>query len=285
MRILIFGASGMLGTALVKVLAARVDLEIYASQHTKKASLIRPRVNYVTCDVLESAKLYEIFQKIRPEVVINCVLPPKISLRSNNVLEVVPLCSLLPHRLQALCLEFNCRFIHISTDAVFSGNRGFYSETDDPDPIDTYGYAKLLGEVSGVNAISLRTSMIGHENGVGEGLLDWFLTQKNNCKCYRKAIFSGLPVNILAKVILEYVISNPNLHGIYNVAAAPISKYDLLSIVADVYHVSVEIFPDDDIILDRSLSPKKFNKATGFVAPSWLDMVHSMYTDYLESKV
>jgi dTDP-4-dehydrorhamnose reductase len=196
---------------------------------------------------------------------------------------MMPLCSLLPHRLQILCLKFNSRFIHISTDAVFSGRDGFYRETDNPDPIDTYGRAKLLGEVSGINSISLRTSMIGHENGVGEGLLDWFLNQKNSCKGYRKAVFSGLPACILAEVIADHVISNTKLCGIYNVAATPISKYALLCLVADTYHLPVRIIPDDSVTIDLSLSPEKFNIATGFVAPLWIEMIQTMYADYLET--
>jgi len=283
MRVLIFGATGMLGRALVKVLADQNDINLYASQHITKESAIRPRVNYILCDVLDSTKLKEVFQKIRPEVVINCISPSRSAIRSNYVLDVVPLCSLIPHSLQLFCLEFNSRFIHISTDAVFSGRTGFYSETDEPDPIDNYGRAKLLGEVISSNAITLRTSMIGHEYGVGNGLLDWFLTQKNTCKCYRKVLFSGLPVCVLAKVIEEYLIRNSNLHGVFNVAAKPISKYALLGIVADIYQLPIRIIPDDNLKVDRSLSPAKFNKATGFIAPSWNEMVSTMYADYIES--
>jgi dTDP-4-dehydrorhamnose reductase len=283
MRVLIFGATGMLGSALVKVLESRMDLSVYASLHISKESVIRPKINYVMCDVLDSIELNDVFEKIRPEVVVNCIAPSRPVLRSNNVLEMIPLCSLLPHRLQILCLEFNSRFIHISTDAVFSGRDGFYRETDNPDPIDTYGRAKLLGEVSGINSISLRTSMIGHENGVGEGLLDWFLNQKNSCKGYRKAVFSGLPACILAEVIADHVISNTKLCGIYNVAATPISKYALLCLVADTYHLPVRIIPDDSVTIDLSLSPEKFNIATGFVAPLWIEMIQTMYADYLET--
>lgn len=281
MKILIFGASGLLGRALVKILGNRIDLQIYASQHITKESVSSPRVNYLTCDVVEFAAIENVFQKICPDVVINCVSPPRATLRLGEVLQVIPLCTLLPHRLNRLCLEFNSQFIHISTDAVFSGRRGFYVETDDPDPIDTYGRAKLLGEVSSVNAISLRTSIIGHENGIGDGLLDWFLRQKDSCKCYSKAVFSGLPVPILAKVISNFIIGKKNLYGIYNVAASPISKYNLLNIVADIYKLPIEIFPDESFSIDRSLSPEKFKKATGFVAPSWDEMVNSMHADYL----
>ena len=283
MKILIFGSSGMLGKALVKTLSTKGDHHIYASQHRTNISLLRPRVNYLTCDVLEYGAIENIFQNICPEVVINCVSPPRMTLRLGEVLQLIPLCTLLPHRINKLCLEFKSQFIHISTDAVFSGRRGFYVESDDPDPIDTYGRAKLIGEVSCINAISLRTSMIGHESGIGDGLLDWFLRQETSCKCYSKAVFSGLPVSILAKVIADLIIGNKNLHGIYNIASSPISKYTLMSIVADVYKLPIEIYPDENFVIDRSLSPLKFNNATGFIAPSWIEMVNSMYADHLES--
>jgi dTDP-4-dehydrorhamnose reductase len=283
MKILIFGSSGMLGKALVKTLSNKGDHHIYASQHRTNTSLLRSNVNYLTCDVLENGAIENIFQKVCPEVVINCVSPPRMTLRLGEVLQVVPLCTLLPHRINKLCLEFKSQFIHISTDAVFSGRRGFYVETDDPDPIDTYGRAKLIGEVSSINAISLRTSMIGHESEIGDGLLDWFLRQKTSCKCYSKAVFSGLPVSILAKVIADLIIGNKNLYGIYNIASSPISKYTLMSIVADVYKLPIEIYPDENFVIDRSLSPLKFYNATGFIAPSWIEMVNSMYADHLES--
>jgi dTDP-4-dehydrorhamnose reductase len=283
MRVLLLGASGMLGNAVVRALSDRIDLEIYASLHTTQESYLRSQVSYVTCDVLEPSDLESLFEKIRPETVINCISPRRDALRSGDVLSIVPLCALLPHRIDMLCREFGSRFIHISTDGVFSGKRGFYTESDDPDPVDTYGYAKLLGEVSSLNSISLRTSMIGHEKGGGEGLLDWFLSQRDSCKCYRRAIFSGLPACMLAKIISDKVIDNKNLHGIYNVSAMPISKFDLLKTVVDVYKLPINIVPDDSLVIDRSLSPEKFRKATGFVAPAWRDMIEIMHADYLEN--
>ena len=285
MRVLVLGASGMLGKAVIKALLDRLDVEIYATQHKTHESDISARVSYVTCDVLEPNALDNLFDRIRPGTVINCIAPRKEALRSGAVLSIVPLCALLPHRVQVLCLEFNCRFIHISTDGVFSGSRGLYTESDKPDPVDTYGYAKLLGEVSSLNSISLRTSMIGHEPVGGGGLLDWFLNQRNSCRCYRRAIFSGMPVCTLAKTISDKVLFNNDLHGIYNLAAMPISKFDLLKMVADVYRLPINIIPDDSLVIDRSLSPEKFQNATGFVAPAWRDMIEMMYADYLENIV
>lgn len=283
MKVLIFGAAGMLGRALVKILSDQNDIILYASQHLTKNLITRPRVNYLVCNVLDTLIVDDLFNKIKPDVVVNCIAPSRSTIRSNNVLDIVPLCTLFPHRLQACCLKYNSRLVHISTDAVFSGNRGLYCETDIPDPIDVYGRAKLLGEVSSKTSISIRTSMIGHENNNGEGLLDWFLSQKNACKCYRNVIFSGFPVCVLAGIIAEYIIRDTNLYGTYNLAAQPISKYDLLSIVANVYQLPVEIIPDDTLKMDRSLSPVKFNNATGFIASSWVDMIRTMHADYLDN--
>lgn len=283
MRVLVLGATGMLGKAVIKALSDRIDLEIHATRHATQASYMRSNVSYVTCDVLEPGDLENLFEKIRPETVINCIAPRRNELRSGNVLSIVPLCALLPHRIEKLCREFGGRFIHISTDGVFSGKRGLYTENDETDPVDTYGYAKLLGEVSSANSISLRTSIIGHEKGGGAGLLDWLLSQRDSCKCYRRAIFSGLPACVLAKIISDKVIDNNNLHGIYNVAALPISKFDLLNTVVDVYKLPINIIPDDSLVINRSLSPEKFRKATGFVAPVWRDMIEVMRADYLEN--
>ncbi len=273
----------MLGNAVTKALLDRIDLEIYATLHKSHVATTRFKVNYVNCDVLEPNELEKLFEKVRPATVINCIAPRRDALRSGNVLNIVPLCTLLPHQIQLLCKKFNSRFIHISTDGVFSGKKGLYTENDAPDPVDTYGYAKLMGEVSSINSISLRTSIIGHEQVGGGGLLNWFLNQRDSCRCYRRAIFSGLPVCTLANIIKDKIIDNYNLHGIYNVAASPISKFDLMNIIADVYGLPINIIPDDSLVIDRSLSPEKFRNATGYVASAWRDMIEKMYTDYLEN--
>ncbi len=130
-----------------------------------------------------------------------------------------------------MCESASARLLHISTDCVFSGERGNYSELDKPDAEDLYGRSKLLGEVSYPHAVTLRTSIIGHELNSRHGLLEWFLSQNGRVTGYSRAVFSGLPTCELARVVREYVVPNNDLNGIYHVAAEPISKYDLLQMI------------------------------------------------------
>jgi len=184
---------------------------------------------------------------------------------------------LLPHRLAQLCELAQARLIHISTDCVFSGKVGMYSETDSTDADDVYGKSKALGEVAYGSALTLRTSTIGHELQSDYGLLNWFLSQSERCKGFNRAIFSGLPTVVLAMVIRDFVIENKALSGLYHVAAQPINKYELLKLIADVYKKKINIEIDNSFVIDRSLDARKFNLATGYNPPSWESLINTMY--------
>ena len=149
--------------------------------------------------------------------------------------------------------------------------------SDFPDAYDLYGRSKLIGEVDYPNAITLRTSIIGHELSGARSLLSWFLSQEGRVKGFTKAVFSGLPTNELARVVRDFVIPHPELHGLYHVAAKPIDKYALLKLVSDVYGKVIEVTPDDQLIIDRSLCADKFRNATGYVAPEWPELIQAMY--------
>ena len=168
--------------------------------------------------------------------------------------------------------------IHVSTDCVFSGDRGGYTESDPPDAQDLYGRSKLLGEVDLPNAITLRTSIIGHELDEvnSHSLIGWFLNQKGTVNGFRRAVFSGLPTVELARVIRDHVLVQPALHGLYHVAAEPINKFDLLQLVAGVYGKTISLQPCDDPVIDRSLDASRFRDATGYSAPSWPELVARM---------
>ena len=104
------------------------------------------------------------------------------------------------------------------------------------------------------------------------------MSQKTSCKGFRSAIFSGLPTVVLAKVIRDVVLPNEKLSGVYHVASKPISKYDLLKLVAEVYGKQIEIIPDDGLVIDRSLNAEKFNFATGYTAPGWVELINTMHS-------
>jgi dTDP-4-dehydrorhamnose reductase len=155
--------------------------------------------------------------------------------------------------------------------------KGNYLESDCPDAYDLYGRSKLLGEVDYPHAITLRTSIIGHELTGQRSLVGWFLAQQNSVKGFTKAVFSGLPTVELACVVRDIVLARPELHGLYHVAAKPINKFDLLNLVATTYGKDIQITPDETLVIDRSLNADRFKESTGYVASEWPALVQRMY--------
>jgi dTDP-4-dehydrorhamnose reductase len=281
MKVLVLGASGMLGSAMIRILSMRTDWDVFGtlrSDSAKKFFSDGVAARLITdCDVENYDALVAVFARVQPDVVINCIGLIKHLVAAEDPLSAIFVNALLPHRLQKLCDTIGARFIHFSTDCVFNGAMGNYSEDAPSDAADLYGKSKFLGEVVSGNAITLRTSIIGHELQGAHSLLEWFLSQHDRCLGYRRAIFSGLPTVTLAELVRDFVIPNLKLSGLYHVAAQPISKYDLLRIVADVYEKRIDIVPDDKLMIDRSLNAARFAGASGYQAPSWPVMIENMH--------
>jgi len=281
MKVLVMGASGMLGSAMIRVLSENDDLEVFGSIRSQKiktffSSNISDRL--VQCDdITNYSNLIEIFDKVQPNVVINCISLSKALLSKSEPLIMIPIYALLPHKLAKLCSNIDARLIHMSTDGVFSGAKGDYLESDAFDAKDFYGVTKFIGEVQYPHSISIRTSIIGHELQRGNGLLSWFLSQQESCKCFSNAIFSGFPTVALAQIVRDIVIPRPDLFGVYHIASNPISKCDLLRLIADVYGKEIEILPDKKISIDRSLNAERFRIATGYTPPDWQSLVKLMH--------
>ena len=282
MKVLVLGASGMIGSTIIRVLSEKKDWEVFGTVRSGAVKrFFPPKIveRLVTeIDVENHDTLVKVFAQVRPDVVINCVGLTKHLPGAEDHLVAIPINTLMPHRLAGLCELVGARLIHISTDCVFSGKKGSYTEDDPADATDVYGKSKFLGEVNYPHAITLRTSTIGHELQSIYGLLDWFLSQQGQCKGFARAIFSGLPTVVFAQVIRDVVIPRPDLFGLYHVAAKPIAKYDLLRLIAEVYGKSIEIVREDQFEIDRSLNAERFRVATGYVAPDWPELVKSMHS-------
>ena len=280
MKVLILGASGMLGNAMVRVLGKQPEWQIFGTLRSDGVRrYFTPTENerlISSVDVEQIDSLIKVFSWLRPDVVVNCIGLVKQLAGAKDPLLALPINALLPHRLERLCELAGARLVHMSTDCVFSGQRGTYTESDLPDAKDLYGRSKLLGEVSGSRTITLRTSIIGHELHSQHALINWFLAQKESCLGHRKAIFSGFPTAVLAEIIRDIIVPREDLFGVFHVAAEPISKYDLLRLVAQVYGKQIEIIPNDVVIINRSLDASRFNRMTGYVAPMWPAMIAKM---------
>ena len=281
MNILVLGASGMLGNAVFRYFSADPGMHTYGTvrQPTALHHFDEALRGQLICgiDVLNEDGLVRAFCDANPDVVINCVGLIKQLAHVNDPLEALPINALLPHRIARLCEVAGARMIHVSTDCVFAGDKGNYRESDVPDATDLYGRSKLLGEVDYPHAITLRTSIIGHEYGRASALVDWFLSQSGSVRGFRRAVFSGVPTVELARIMKEFVLPHPELHGLYHVAAQPIAKFDLLTLVAKAYGKTTEIVADDALVIDRSLDATRFREATGYVAPAWPALIETMH--------
>lgn len=283
-RVLVLGVTGMLGNAVFRVFDADPRFEAWGTLRSSAARSYFPAQSHGRLrsgvDVLDQDSLVAALAAIKPDVVINCVGLIKQLADAKDPLTALPINAMLPHRLARLCQLAGARLIHVSTDCVFSGSKGGYLESDTSDADDLYGKSKYIGELHDMpHAVTLRTSIIGHELNSSYALIDWFLSQQGGVKGFSRAVFSGLPTVELARVMKDFVIPHTRLSGLYHVAAAPIAKLDLLRLVAAQYGKQIEIRPDDSLVIDRSLNGSRFSEATGYVAPAWPELIRRMNTD------
>ncbi|MBM3560612.1 MAG: SDR family oxidoreductase [Alphaproteobacteria bacterium] len=282
MRILVLGGDGMLGHQLLRTLGLA---------HEVKVTLRRALADYVACGLFGAANAYdgidvrapdvlrEVMAQFRPDAVVNAIGLVTHRAGDQDIVSHIEINALFPHRLWSLCREHGTRLVHVSTDAVFSGARGGYHEDDPPDPLDTYGRCKLLGEVAAPGALTLRTAIIGLGLTRGTGLIDWFLRQHYEAKGYRNAFFSGLTAKELSRVIEKLVRGYPGAGGLYHLSAARVSKFDLLSGLRDRLGLSIQIVPEDAPRIDRSLDSTPFRAAFSYSPPSWSEMLDELADD------
>ncbi len=283
MKLLILGADGMLGHKLFQMLG-----EVYSetvgtiSDDIKDSPFDRipffqtgkviPNVSAMDFQCLEN-----IINLVSPDVVINCLRVATHGTEEAPPIQSIAVNSLLPHRLAEMTKEQGVRLIHFSSDCVFDGKRGLYTEEDVPDATHAYGKTRALGEVCAGNTLVLRGSVIGRELTGSSSLLEWlFLQQGKEIKGFTRAIYSGLTSIETANVVKLILEKTPQLTGLYNVASTPINKYDLLKLAQECFGVDVTIHKEDGFSVDRSLNAEKFSTATGYVAPSWTAMMKEL---------
>lgn len=281
-KVLILGATGMLGHTLFSELTDKNDLDVYGTARNiravewafpqKKLEKIRQGVDAENFDTIIRA-----VTSTKPDIVINCIGLIKHVPMAQDPLSAINVNAQLPHRISLVCKTAGARMVHFSTDCAFDGKKGGYTEQDASDAKDLYGRTKYLGEVEYPHCITLRTSIIGHELKGKRGLVEWFLSQEGKVRGFTRAIYSGFPTVEMARIIGDYVMPNRDLTGLYHVSSNPISKYDLLQLVAERYGKQIEIEPFDDFCCDRSLDSSRFKDVTGYNPPPWPDLVEKMY--------
>ena len=283
MKILLLGATGMLGHKLMQVLSKKFHVSgtVRGDTRTYAATPVFSGITLLgNTRADEIATIQEAINIAAPDVVINCIGIVKQLPAAQNRLASISINALFPHQLAKICRNRNIRFIHVSTDCVFSGKRGCYTEDDLSDADDLYGKTKFLGEVDYPGCLTLRTSIIGRELESSHGLIEWFLSQEGKTVYgYKKAIFSGLTTNAFSGIIGRIISDCPELRGVVQVASIPISKFDLLTLVKKTYGMNIDIRPDEMVINNRSLNADKFRKETNIKIPSWEYMIDEMYRD------
>jgi dTDP-4-dehydrorhamnose reductase len=279
-KILVFGANGMLGSAIYNYIAFDREFEVlgtYRSGRITEGLIQHRKARLVQCS-FDPGALYaiDLIKKIKPTTVINCIGVIKQLPQASEVLTAVPINTVLPHQLNATCQSVGARFIHFSTDCVFSGHTGNYKETVQPDAVDLYGLSKYLGEVNAKGSLTLRTSIIGHELRSKNSLLEWFLSQDKQVMGFTNAYFSGLPTNEVARVVLKIIKSYPHLFGLYHLAAEKISKHDLLTKINKIYRKNLDILPDGKLQIDRSLNADRLSSKISYKPRSWDELILEM---------
>lgn len=283
MKILILGAGGMLGHQVwlkcinefgVNQVACTLRKDkVYYDQYTVfKTGEVFDKIDVFNFDAVES-----VLGKFNPDFIINCV---GLTLRKEELQDIekcYEINSMLPHRLALWGLSNNCRIIHFSTDCVFDGKKGSYIEVDIPTASDAYGKSKFLGEIAYLNSLTMRLSIVGRELETKSELVEWIISQKGKAiNGYTNAIYSGLTTHEVAKQVVKVIMKHPTLYGTYHVASEPISKYELLKKVNEIYGLNITINQNTDYKSDKTLLCTKYSQATGFVMPKWDLMIKEM---------
>lgn len=276
MKILVLGANGMLGHRAVTLLSERHDVTGTLRSADPLAESLAPRARFVTgVSVGDPDRLSDVIGDVGPDAVVNCIGVVKQRSEAHDAVPSIRINSLFPHEVAAACSSAGVRFVHVSTDCVFSGSLGAYKEDDLPDATDLYGRSKLLGEVTDVpGAVTVRTSIIGWEIGRPTGVLEWFAGQRRaRCDGYTRAVFSGLATSDLVDVIERLCSQWSDIDGLWHVSTDPISKFDLLTALDAELGWGVEITPRDEPVIDRSLDSTRFRERTGWMPRPWAETV------------
>lgn len=277
MKILILGASGLIGSNVFEYLSSATKHEVWGTY--RRCSVLQEFPNQLLSHLIpfnykSINDINALLEDNCVDVVVNALGLTKHVNILNHEMDFIRVNSLFPHELGYCCEQRGIKLIHISTDCVFSGKKGFYTEADIPDSNDIYGRSKAMGEITYGPHLTIRISTIGREKGTRNGLLEWFLSQDQSCKGYQDAIFSGLPSRYFAFILNHYILNNPLIAGLYHIAGLPINKYQLLNELAIHYGKEINIISDRSLAINRSLDSTQFSVLTSYQPPSLTGLIN-----------
>tara|TARA_B110000238_G_C16137837_1_gene444666 strand:- start:2518 stop:3387 length:870 start_codon:yes stop_codon:yes gene_type:complete len=278
MRILILGVSGLIGHQLYQEFLQ--NHETYGTLHRNKRAYGNLKLfsghNIIeSVDVNNFEFLTGVINTVNPDVILNCAGITKRKITGENMLETLQVNALFPHKLAEWALINKKRVIHFSTDCVFNGETGNYSEDSLTTAEDLYGRTKALGEIKYPHTLTIRSSFIGRELFDNTELLEWFLSQDGKkINGFKKTYYSGVSTIFMSKVVNKIITEYPNLSGLYQLAPEKaISKYELLCIAKNAFNLNVEILPDELHIHNPTLNSTKLRKEINLIIPTWEDMM------------
>lgn len=267
-RVLVLGSGGMAGHVIAYFLHERGH-EVLGLQR----QIVPAPFELVSGDVLDFQLLASVISESRPATIVNAVgvlntvanEDPARTIRTN---------AYLPRHLEAMSRNLGIQFLHISTDCVFSGTRGHYTESDIPDAVDLYGLTKAAGEVV-QSSVTFRTSIVGPELRLdGQGLFNWFMSQKGPIRGYTKVMWGGITTVELAKAIDWAITTRPDPGLIHLSNGMAISKFDLLSLLAREF--------SRETVIHESATPRSDKSLQASVRcdvpkiPNYPAMIHEM---------
>jgi len=283
MKILILGGDGMIGHKMAQVLS-NFNHQIIVSireQRELTKQCFSSQVKVFFNDFLKENAL-NFLDKVNPDVIVNAI---GVTIRrgaAENIADTIYLNSFFPHQLANWSEIHNKRLIHFSTDCVFSGYEGSYSEDSTPNALDYYGKTKGLGEVFSKNTLTLRSSMIGPELFNKTELFEWVINNKEKeINGFTRVMYSGVTTFYMARLVADLIQNHKDLNGIYNIASNPISKFELLHLINDNFDLGLFINKDQNTISNKTLNASKIEDELGIKSPSWNELIIELKKDYM----
>jgi len=272
-KVMILGVSGLIGHQVYLRLKANAEYAVFGVASRRKVS-----EDTVLLDARNEHHLDALLREVSPDFIVNCmgILIDEASKRPEHA---IFLNAYTPQRLKIIANELGAKLIHISTDCVFSGKKGSYTEDDIKDADDTYGRTKALGEVTEAPHITLRTSVVGPEIKEGEELFHWFMRQEGCIKGFTKSLWSGVTTLELAKAV-EWAI-RADIQGLYHVTnGLPINKFELLMLFRKHTGKEIQIEAVDGRLTDKTLVDSR--KEMGYKIPGYDEMILQMVASMRE---
>lgn len=285
MKIMILGASGLIGHKLLRRLSERFG-DVYGTLHGDRerfswTGLYSGKNIFDHVDARDFPRIKRLLDEISPDVVLNCIGITKRRPEIEIPLQAVAVNSLFPHQLADWAKDSGKRIIHFSTDCVFDGAEGDYTEESPTTGKDAYGQTKALGEIRYDHTLTLRSSFVGQELACHSELLDWFLQQRGKTiKGFTKAWYSGISTQEMARIVGDIIADEKELNQLHQLSVSkPISKYDLLCLARDAYEFDVEIIPDDSFEIKPTLDSSLLRSKMKIVLPSWKEMMQGLASE------